>query len=380
MVHHRLEERAVVADEEHRRVEAAQVLLEPARGLEIEVVGGLVEQEHVGRRHELLGQAQPAALAAAQARQGPGARLVGIEAESMQHRVDPGGEGVAALAIEPLEIAVVPGQHLRACSGRPPRPAPSACSASDRSSASSSANAPAAASQTVSAPAKSRCCSMTETAQPARPGDGARAGLGFTGDQAEQRRLARAVPPDDAPPLAPGHGERDVAESSRVAPNSTATPASASWVTGRSTRARSASASPTVSCCRSRTSGIRSSKRLLDELVEPAIVAQPRRAETEIGEPAGFAVHQRRHAELLREPSELAGRGRALLQVHEMGLDAPLGEEAERFPGLGTLADAEDLDFHGAGIYTRRRSPTRRRPVPSWITFWPNSTLPSRGG
>ena len=35
-----------------------------------------------------------------------------------------------------------------------------------------------------------------------------------------------------------------------------------------------------------------------------------------------------------------------LLQVDEMGLDPPLGEETERLPGVGALPDAEDLDFH----------------------------------
>jgi len=82
-----------------------------------------------------------------------------------------------------------------------------------------------------------------------------------------------------------------------------------------------------------------------------------------------IAVDQRLHAELLREAPELAGRGRALLQVHEVGLDPPLGEEPERFPRLAALPDAEDLDFHGAGIYTSSGSPRRRRPLPSCTTF-----------
>ena len=110
------------------------------------------------------------------------------------------------------------------------------------------------------------------------------------------------------------------------------------------------SASPTVSRCCWRTRGIAEEQRLLDELVEPAILAQPGGAEAEIGEAPGVAVDQRLDAELLGEAAELAGRGRALLEVHEVGLDATLGEEAERLPRLGALPDAEDLDFHGAGI------------------------------
>ena len=66
VVHHGLQERAVMADEEHGRVEPGEIVLQPAGGLEVEVVGWLVQQEHVGRSHQLLHQTQPAPLAAAQ--------------------------------------------------------------------------------------------------------------------------------------------------------------------------------------------------------------------------------------------------------------------------------------------------------------------------
>ena len=36
------------------------------------------------------------------------------------------------------------------------------------------------------------------------------------------------------------------------------------------------------------------------------------------------------------------------------GTRGEMAEEAERFAGGGAPADAEDLDFHGAGIYIRR--------------------------
>src|SRR5580765_5590824 len=91
-------------------------------------------------------------------------------------------------------------------------------------------------------------------------------------------------------------------------------------------------------------------QRLLGELLEPAVVAQARGAEPQIGVPARLAIDERLHAELLRETPELAGRGRAFLQVHEVGLDAPFGEEAEGLSRLAALPDAENLDFHGAGI------------------------------
>ncbi len=47
-----VEEVAFVADEEDRRLVAAQEVLEPQHRLEIEVVRRLVEQQQVGRREE----------------------------------------------------------------------------------------------------------------------------------------------------------------------------------------------------------------------------------------------------------------------------------------------------------------------------------------
>ena len=90
---------------------------------------------------------------------------------------------------------------------------------------------------------------------------------------------------------------------------------------------------------------------LLRQALEPALGGEPGGAEAELGKAARAAVDEGLGAELLGEPPELAGRGGALLEVDEMGLDAPLGEETEGFAGVGAPAEAEDLDFHGAGIY-----------------------------
>src|SRR5207302_3422373 len=48
----RLQEPAVVRDEHDRRVEIAQCLLEPLERFDVEMVGGLVEQQHVGSGRE----------------------------------------------------------------------------------------------------------------------------------------------------------------------------------------------------------------------------------------------------------------------------------------------------------------------------------------
>src|SRR5919106_546264 len=65
----------------------------------------------------------------------------------------------------------------------------------------------------------------------------------------------------------------------------------------------------------------------------------------EIRVPAGATIHQRLRAELLGEAPELTRRCGAFLEIDEMDLDPPLGEEPQCLAGLGTLSDAEDLDF-----------------------------------
>jgi hypothetical protein len=113
MVNDGLEKGTIVADQKNGGVEASQVSLEPGRGLQVEVVGGLVQQQHVGRRYQLLGQSQPAPLSPAQAVERLGSSPLRIEAEAVKHGIDPGGEGVAALPLESLEVPVVLGEHLR---------------------------------------------------------------------------------------------------------------------------------------------------------------------------------------------------------------------------------------------------------------------------
>jgi len=66
VIHGGGQERAVMAHEQHGPLTRGEVLLEPARRLEIQVIRRLVEQQDIGGRHELAGQAEPAELTAAQ--------------------------------------------------------------------------------------------------------------------------------------------------------------------------------------------------------------------------------------------------------------------------------------------------------------------------
>ena len=72
----------VVADEQERPLVFRQVALQPFDGLQVQMVGGLVHEDHVGLLQKQLGQRKPRALAA-----GEGAHLapvhVGLEAQAV---------------------------------------------------------------------------------------------------------------------------------------------------------------------------------------------------------------------------------------------------------------------------------------------------------
>jgi hypothetical protein len=53
---HAVQEGAVVGDQHHAALEAHQQALQPVDGIQVQVVGGLVEQQHVGHGHQRLGQ------------------------------------------------------------------------------------------------------------------------------------------------------------------------------------------------------------------------------------------------------------------------------------------------------------------------------------
>ena len=69
-----------MGDQQHRAVERAQRRLERLAALEVEVVGGLVEHEHVGARLHEHGQREPPALAARERSD----RLLGVLAREQE--------------------------------------------------------------------------------------------------------------------------------------------------------------------------------------------------------------------------------------------------------------------------------------------------------
>ncbi|MDT4830455.1 hypothetical protein FQZ97_639200 [compost metagenome] len=99
VVHHRVEEVAVVGDQQQGARIALEPLFEPEDGVEVEVVGGLVEQQQLGRTHQCLGQVQahpPSAGEVANA----AVHLLRAEAEASQQLACAGVGRVAIGAVQ----------------------------------------------------------------------------------------------------------------------------------------------------------------------------------------------------------------------------------------------------------------------------------------
>jgi hypothetical protein len=96
----RLEEPAVVGDEHDGGVDALQVALEPFERRDVQVVGGLVEEQQIGVTGQRAGERRAGQLAAGEGREVAVEVLV-AEAQPVEGRVDALAPGVAAGVLEP---------------------------------------------------------------------------------------------------------------------------------------------------------------------------------------------------------------------------------------------------------------------------------------
>ena len=97
-------ERTIVRHDDDRFVGIVEPFLKPGRGVQVEVVGGFVEEQQVGGRNELRRKSDAPALAARERRHEPRLRLFGVEAQPLEHRVDPSVIDVAAEVGEALLV------------------------------------------------------------------------------------------------------------------------------------------------------------------------------------------------------------------------------------------------------------------------------------
>ena len=117
--HDGVEKIAVVGDQQQRARIALEPVLEPEHGVEVEVIGRLVEQQQIGARHQRLRQIQPHAPAAGKARHGVVVARGG-KAQSRQQRAGARAGTVAACDFEtvmqfrqPLAAGVRVGRMIR---------------------------------------------------------------------------------------------------------------------------------------------------------------------------------------------------------------------------------------------------------------------------
>src|SRR5690242_2644121 len=109
-------------------------------------------------------------------------------------------------------------------------------------------------------------------------------------------------------------------------------------------------------------------QRLLDELVEPALIRERRVAESELRVRPRLTIEDRVEPQPIGKATQFGQRCRLLGQVDEVRLDTALGEEPESLPGIRAFLHAKDLYFHRLAC-VRSASNRRRRPTVSKFRF-----------
>jgi hypothetical protein len=115
---HVVEERAIVRDDEHRPLVADEKRLEPRDGVEVQVVGRLVEHEKVRAAREDDAEVEPPPLAAGERRHGPRevgvaeAELVGQDGDLALELVAPGEVVLIGQLRELVERARISGRRV----------------------------------------------------------------------------------------------------------------------------------------------------------------------------------------------------------------------------------------------------------------------------
>jgi hypothetical protein len=175
------------------------------------VVGGLVEQQQVGGRDELRPEADAPALSAREGGHQPGLGLLGVEAQPLQHRVDASVVDVAPEVGEALLVVPEPLENgVRDALAKLPQ--------RDRLRGEPFLEGDHVAPRgRAGLPDRRRAFERAVLVEQGMPESrlarhAADRWCEFSGDEFEDRRLAGAVAPDDAPPLALGDGAGDVPE------------------------------------------------------------------------------------------------------------------------------------------------------------------------
>src|SRR5450759_4665288 len=113
VIHYVGEKCAIMTDQQDCLVGIPEVILQPARRFQIEVIRWFVQKQDFCGTYQLPRQAKPSAFTTTQLFERLSARFFRIESQPLQHGIHPWSESVSAFAIESLEVAIIPAEHLR---------------------------------------------------------------------------------------------------------------------------------------------------------------------------------------------------------------------------------------------------------------------------
>ena len=197
-----------MADADDSAVGVAQILLEPRRRFEIEVIGRFVEQQDFGRRGELTRQRHAPAFTTTQRTDTGGLGGFRIKADAHQHGIDLGGHLIAAVAFKALEVAAVLFHRLFAVIMLEiGRLRGQRCLERAQIAEGVGHDLPER-----HAVGKAAVLVHERHAEPRHARDGPTRGGQVAGNQADQRGFARAVPADHGPAVAGRDGQGNVAK------------------------------------------------------------------------------------------------------------------------------------------------------------------------
>ena len=108
--HHLVQEPAVMGDGKDGAFEPGEVVLQPLGAAQVQVVGGLVQQQHVGVLQNEAAQVHPGLLTAGEVGEGTLAH-VGGDVQAVAHLVEGGLHVVAAAGLEGGGQGVIPAQE-----------------------------------------------------------------------------------------------------------------------------------------------------------------------------------------------------------------------------------------------------------------------------
>src|SRR5581483_9336997 len=205
---HRLEEPAVVRDEDHRRVERRELALEPLEVRDVEVVRRLVEEEQVGIAAQRARERGTRQLAAGERPQRP-VEILRRETEPAHDRRRVIAPAVAARVLEPrlrLGVAIERRLVVRPAGHRLLEPAELVLRRDE---------VPRAGEDVLAQRQlllERRPLVVERDTRPLLERELAAVLLRLAGEDAEQRRLAGAVRPGERNAVAPFDGERDAVE------------------------------------------------------------------------------------------------------------------------------------------------------------------------